>query len=86
MRTGLMSSRNQPRVERRGAELNILGRGGAGSERGHLEVGVIQLSWLQGVRSHVDSPVAWVHDVVVDDAEVAVERLRLILVLDHSWL
>ena len=51
-----------------------------------LEGGVIQLGWLQGVRPHVNGPVAWVHDVVVDDTQEAVERLRLIFVLNHSWL
>lgn len=60
--------------------------GGLVQKESHLEGGVIQLGWLQGVRPHVDSPVPWVYDVVVDDAEVAVERLRLILVLNHSWL
>ena len=54
--------------------------------RACLEGGVIQAGWLQGVRTHINGPVAWVHYVVVDDTQEAVERLCLVFVLNHSWL
>mmetsp|Transcript_226 Transcript_226/g.397 ORF Transcript_226/g.397 Transcript_226/m.397 type:complete len:221 (-) Transcript_226:69-731(-) len=50
----------------------------------NLQVRIIKFSDTQRVLAHILRPVTWVHDVVVDDGEVAVEPEGLVFVLDQS--